>query len=245
LQIFTTAIYNARNKLENGWKLTLANLLHSAMKTRIMKKLYAISFAAIAMLLSLQSSAQIQIGAQGSYLKGTGDNKASLWGGGVHAKFFLGNFLAFGGVVRTYPKQTSKVTVGNQTITTGDFITNISGSADILLGKKNDLIQPFIGADAGVSINNQTVTTTNSSQQNVENKNGKTFFLLSPKVGLNLGLLPSFGVFGTAQYNLTFGSGDQKDVSVNNTPNPFKSTPVDKYFTFDVGVYFRLVGAKK
>ena len=210
-----------------------------------MKKIFATSLTAIALFMVNQANAQLQVGAQGSYLKGTGDNKASLWGGGVHAKVYVGPFLAFGGVVRSYPKHTSKQTIGNTTVTTGDFLTNISGSADIILGSKKSLIQPFIGADAGVSISNQTVTTTNASQQNVENKNGQTFFLLSPKAGINLGLLPAFGVFATAQYNLTFGNGNQKDVSVNNAPNPFKSTPVDKYFTFDIGVYFRLVGASK
>lgn len=215
-----------------------------------MKKFFATALSFISLITATQSDAQIQIGAQGSYLKGTGDNKSNLWGGGVHAKFFLGPFIALGGVVRSYPKRTSSMTynqgtANSYTVTTGDFLTNISGSADILLGKKNDLIQPFIGADAGVSISNQTVTSTSSTQQNVQNKNGQTFFLLSPKAGVNLGLLPAFGVFATAQYNLTFGNGNQRDVSINNAPNPFKSTPVDKYFTFDVGVYFRLVGASK
>lgn len=209
-----------------------------------MKKLFATSFIAAALLAGFHSNAQVQIGAQGSYLKGTGDNKASLWGGGVHAKFYLGNFIALGGVIRSYPKQTNKVSFGNQTVTTSDLVTNVSGSADILLGKKDDLIQPFIGADAGVSFNNQIVTTSNNSQQNVDNKNSQAFFLLSPKAGINLGLLPSFGAFATAQYNLAFGNGNQKDVSINNAPNPFKSKPVDKYFTFDIGIYFRLVGAK-
>ena len=209
-----------------------------------MKKFFAIPLLAIALFASMQAAAQIQIGAQGSYLKGTGDNKASLWGGGVHAKFYLGNFIALGGVVRTYPKQTNKVSFGNQTVTTNDLVTNVSGSADILLGKKDDLVQPFSGADGGVSVNNQMVTTRNASRQNIDNNNSKAFFLLSPKAGINLGLLPSFGAFATAQYNLAFGNGNQKDVSINNAPNPFKSTPVDKYFTFDIGIYFRLVGAK-
>jgi hypothetical protein len=210
-----------------------------------MNKISATLLAAVALFTAIQSNAQIQIGAQGSYLKGTGDNKASLWGGGVHLKAYVGPFIALGGVVRTYPKQTSKIEYQNQTVTTNDLVTNISGSADIILGSKKDLIQPFIGADAGVSINNQIVTTTNASQQNVDNKNSQTFFLLSPKAGINLGLLPAFGAFATAQYNLTFGNGNQQDVSINNTPNPFKSTPVSKYFTFDIGVYFRLVGASK
>lgn len=212
-----------------------------------MKKIF-LPLLAAAMFFSFNANAQVQIGAQGSYLKGTGDNKASLWGGGVHAKFYLGQHLAFGGAARLYPKNTSKQTIttvtNTYTITNGDYLTNITGSADILLGKKEDLVQPFIGADAGVSINNHTVTITNNGVQTINNeKNNQNFFLLSPKVGVNVGLLPSFGVFGQAMYNLTFGDG--KNLNNNNIPTSLNTKPVDKYFTFDVGVYFRLVGAKK
>ena len=206
-----------------------------------MKKILILT-AGIAFLSGIHANAQIQIGAQGSYLKGTGDNNTTLWGGGAHAKFYLGQRLAFGGVVRVYPKNTSSETIGGTTYTSGDYITNVAGTFDILLGKKDQLIQPYIGADAGVSINNHTVTYTNNNQQVAVNNN-KTFFLLSPKVGVNLGLLPSFGVFGQAQYNAAFGDGE----NLNNTtfPSSFNTKPVDKYFTFDVGLYFRLTGAKK
>lgn len=226
----------------------MADLLLLLIQNQSMKKILGIAAVAVGLMFVNKAMAQIQIGAQGSYLKGTGDNNASLWGGGAHLKFYLGNILAVGGVVRTYPKQTSKTnyTSGgtNYTVTNGDYITNISGSAEIMLGGKTSLIQPFIGADAGVSINNQTVTVTSNGSQTATNNNGQTFFLASPKAGINLGLLPSFGVFGVAQYNLVFGSGNQEDISFANVPNPIKSTPVDKYFTFDVGVYFRLTGAK-
>lgn len=193
-------------------------------------------------LLSTHANAQIQIGAQGSYLKGTGDNNSTLWGGGAHAKFYLGQRLAFGGVIRVYPKTTSSENVGGTTYTSGDYITNVSGSVDILLAKKEELIQPFIGIDAGASINNHTVTYSNNNQQ-VAINNNKTFFLLSPKAGVNIGLLPSFGVFGQAQYNATFGDGE--NLNSSTFPSSFNTKPVDKYFTFDVGLYFRLTGAKK
>ena len=206
-----------------------------------MKKVLFLT-AAIAFLSGTYANAQIQIGAQGSYLKGLGDNKSSLWGGGAHAKFYVGQHLAFGGVVRVYPKNTSSETIGGVTYTSGDYITNVSGSLDILLGKKDDLIQPYIGADAGASINNHTVTSSNGSGQAAVNNN-KTFFLLSPKAGVNLGLLPSFGVFGQAQYNATFGDG--KNLNSSTFPSSFNTKPVDKYFTFDIGLYFRLTGAKK
>lgn len=207
-----------------------------------MKKIYALALTAFTLIVGNQANAQVQIGAQGSYLKGTGDNNASLWGGGVHAKFYLGQHLAFGGVVRVYPKNTTAETINGTTYTSGDYLTNVSGSVDILLNKKDDLIQYFIGADAGVSFNNHTVTYSNNGTQYALNNN-KNYFLVSPKVGANIGLLPSFGIFGQAMYNLTFGDG--KNLNNSTLPNSFDTKPVDKYFTFDVGVYFRLTGAKK
>lgn len=206
-----------------------------------MKKFSVLPVLAVA-LLATNVGAQVQIGAQGSYLKGTGNNTSSLYGGGVHAKFYLGQHLGFGGAVRAYPKNTKSQTINGTTYTSGDYLTNVSGSLDILLGKKDDLVQPFIGTDAGVSFNNHTVTVSNGSNQTAFNNN-QSFFLLSPKVGLNLGLLPSFGVFGQAMYNLTFGDG--KNLNSTTLPNSLNTKPVDKYFTFDVGIYFRLQGAKK
>jgi hypothetical protein len=205
-----------------------------------MKKIYALASTLI--LLATAATAQVQIGVQGSYLKGTGDNNSSLWGGGAHAKFYVGQHLAFGGAVRVYPKNTQAETINGTTYTSGDYLTNVSGSVDILLSKKDDLIQTFIGADAGVSFNNHTVTYSNNGTQYAINNN-KNFFLASPKIGVNVGLLPSFGVFGQAMYNLTFGNG--KDLDNSTLPQSLDTKPVDKYFTFDVGLYFRLVGAKK
>jgi hypothetical protein len=205
-----------------------------------MKKFSFLLSAAFLLFISAGADAQIQIGAQGSYLKGTGDNDATLWGGGVHAKFYLGQHLGFGGAVRVYPKSTNSTTIGGTTYTSGNYLTNVTGSVDFLLGKKDELIQPYIGADVGGSFNNYTVTISNGNNQDVKNNN-ETFFLISPKAGINIGLLPSFGVFGQAMYNLTFGDG--KDLS--GYPTSFNTKPVDKYLTFDVGVYFRLVGAKK
>src|SRR4051794_13490806 len=99
-----------------------------------MKKIYALPIVAMAMLIGMQAQAQVQIGAQGSYLKGTGDNSATLWGGGAHAKFYVGPILAFGAAVRVYPKNTTSETVNGNTYTSGDYLTNLTGSFDLLLG---------------------------------------------------------------------------------------------------------------
>lgn len=195
------------------------------------------------------ANAQLQFSASGSYLKGTGDNKSSLWGGGITGKAFLGNMVALGGTLHSYPKQNSKITgsgpSGTYTYTSADLVTNVGAALDVLLMPKTSLVQPYIGTDAGVSFNNQTVTYTDNSQQVVSNKNNKSFFLLSPKVGLNVGLGQSFGIFGQAQYNFAFGNGDPKSINIGEVPNPITTEPVSKYFTFDAGVYVRLKGAGK
>lgn len=184
---------------------------------------------------------QFQLGAHGSYLKGTGDNKSQLWGGGLHGKFYLGGNLALGAGFRTFPK-TEKVTTGSTTVTTADNLSQLYGSFDLLLSKKKSFIQPFIGADAGLSFTTRSVLVSSgqTSTGSVENKN--TYFYLAPKAGLNIGLSPAIGLFGTASYGLTFGSGDP--ANPGPIPNPVETKPVDKFFVFDAGIYIRLVGAK-
>jgi hypothetical protein len=198
--------------------------------------------AAAGVLLVTAGMAQVQLNASASYLKGTGDNKASLWGGGLGAKFFLGDNVALGGALHTYPKKTYAVKTSTANYTEADLITNLGASVDFLLSKKSAPVQPYIGTDAGVSFNNHTVTYINETTQAVENKNSKTYFLLSPKAGVNIGLGQSFGIFGQAQYNFTFGNGET--VSIDDVPNPFTTTPVTQFLSFDAGIYFRLQGAK-
>ncbi len=197
---------------------------------------------AIGLFAAVTASAQVaQFSASGSYLKGTGDNDASLWGGGLAGKGFIGQSIALGARVNAYPKKTFSAKIDNFDYKTTDLVTNAAATFDLLLGNKTSMVQPYLGADAGVSFNNQIVAFTNSNSQYVENENKQTYFLLAPKVGINIGLGQAFGIFGQAQYNLTFGDGET--VSFEDLPN-FKSEPVSKYFTIDAGVYFRLMPAK-
>ncbi|CAN5703540.1 hypothetical protein BH10BAC3_BH10BAC3_16390 [soil metagenome] len=202
-----------------------------------------LAITAMGLLVAVTVSAQVaQFSASGSYLKGTGDNDVSLWGGGIAGKGFLGQHVAIGVKVNAYPKKTSSGTVGSFNYTSANLVTNAAATLDFFLSSKKSMLQPYLGIDAGASFNNQTVTFTNSNTQVIENKNKQTFFLLSPKAGVNIGLGQAFGIFAQAQYNLTFGDG--KTVSFNELPN-FQSKPVDKYFTIDAGIYFRLMPAGK
>lgn len=184
---------------------------------------------------------QFQLGAHGSYLKGTGDNTSRLWGGGLHGKFYLGGNIAIGAGFRTFPK-TEKVTTGSTTVTTADNLSQAYGSFDLLLSKKKSLIQPFIGADAGLSFTTRSVVVATGQSATAKVDNKSTFFYLAPKAGVNIGLSPAVGLFGTASYGLTFGSGDP--ANLGPIPNPIETRPVDKFFVFDAGIYIRLVGAK-
>ncbi|MES2647578.1 MAG: hypothetical protein V4717_11920 [Bacteroidota bacterium] len=191
----------------------------------------------------VSASAQLQVSASGSYLKGVGDNDAGLWGGGLGLKGFLGENLALGARLSSYPKKTSsKTTRDGSNYTESDLITNAVATVDLLLGKKTTAIQPYIGADIGANFNNHTITYTNAGAQFIKNENKKTYFLLAPKAGVNIGIGQAFGIFGQAQYNVTFGDG--RTISINDVPNPFTSEAVSKFFTFDAGIYFRLSPAK-
>jgi len=184
-----------------------------------------------------------QISASGSYLKGVDDNKASLWGGGIAGKGFLGKNFALGLGFHTYPKKTASGSVNGYDYTKADLVSNLALTTDFFLSQRTSPVQPYLGVDLGASFNNHTVTYTNTNNQYIENNNKKTYFLLSPKVGVNVGLGQAFGIFGQAQYNVTFGNG--RTIAIDDVPNPFTDNAVSKFFTLDAGVYFRLMPATK
>lgn len=190
---------------------------------------------------STTAFSQFQIGAHASYLKGQGDNDASQWGGGLHGKFFLGNNIALGGGFRTFPKSEKTEGSGTTYVTTNS-INQFYGSLDLLLGKKKNTVQPYIGIDAGVSSSKRTILNSSGNQTNVNIENKQAFFYLGPKAGLNIAFGPAIGLFGQAQYGLTFGNGDPSTIS---PPSNINSVPVDKFFIFDAGLYFRIAAAKK
>jgi hypothetical protein len=183
-----------------------------------------------------------QLNASASYVKGTGGNTASLWGGGIAGQGFIGQSFALGATLHMYPKTNSSHEVNGVKYSSTDFLTNAAASFDVLLSKKTEMVQPYIGIDAGVSFNNRTVTYTNAGSQSLSAKNDKTFFLLGPKAGVNIGLGQAFGVFGQAQYNFTFGNG--KEISIDDVPVPFKTKSVTEFLAVDAGIYFRLMPAK-
>lgn len=193
------------------------------------------------LLCSVWGFSQLQFGASGSYLKGTGENTANKWGGGLHARGFIGKHFALGIGLRSYPKSSSSIQEGDLNITSSDLLTHAAATFDILLAKNTSAIQPYIGTDAGLSFSNRITTINSNASQTVTNDNRQTFFLLSPKAGLNIGLGRTFGIFGQVQYNYTFGEGNP--INPGPIPNPIETRPVDKFWSYDAGIYVRLVGA--
>ncbi len=200
-----------------------------------------VSILLLTTLLSYGAFSQFQLGANGAYLKGTGDNDRSLWGGGLTGKFFIGDNIALGAGFRVFPKvEKSTEPISGSTVTTSDNLSQVFGSLDIFLSAKTKAVQPYIGVDAGISNTNRTILIGGSGSGAGSFENKETFFYLAPKVGINIGLGQAVGIFGQASYGLTFGNGEDLDTFPN-----YDSKPVDKFFVFDAGLYVRLTGAKK
>jgi len=52
------------------------------------------------------------------------------------------------------------------------------------------------------------------------------------------------GIFGQAGYNFLFGSGDKDNITVPGVNSDLDTKPVDKFWTFDVGLFFKIGGHK-
>ena len=149
-----------------------------------------------------------------------------------------------GGNVGFYPKKTGSVSNDIYDITYSNNLTTIAGSIEYLFTDKKSVIQPYLGADAGVSLSTINYTYSDGNSSEIRNKNNGSYFLVGPKLGVNIGLGQAFGIFGQAKYNLTFGDGGSKSINWGNAGAAISEKPVDKFFTFDAGIYIRLAGAR-
>ncbi|MFT3946204.1 MAG: OmpW family outer membrane protein [Agriterribacter sp.] len=195
-------------------------------------------------LFSLSAQSQVQIGVNGGRLEGTG---SSQWGFGAHVKYLIADKFAIGVAARGYPKnvKTSDVSFGgnNYKMAQGNTLVPVTASLDYYFGKAP--VRPYIGADAGAYFRQYVLTITqnngNSSYYNTSDK--KTFFGAAPRAGLNVELGP-VGIFGQAGYNFLFGSGDKNKITVPGVNSDLDTKPADKFWTFDVGVFFKIGGGK-
>lgn len=206
------------------------------------KTLCLLCIATTLLFLSVQSFGQVQIGLHGSRLEGTG---ASQWGFGGNVKVLFGDKFAVGVAARGYPKdmKTEQLTVGGTTykIATGNTIVPVTGSLDYYFGSTG--IRPYLGADLGAYFTQNVFSMTQSGggSGSYDTRNRKTYFGAAPRVGLNIGF-GSVGIFGQAGYNFLFGSGDKNEITVPGITDPIDTKPTDKFWTFDVGLYFKIGG---
>jgi outer membrane protein W len=209
-----------------------------------MKRLHFLGLAFFCFALTHVSHAQVQIGLHGSRLEGTG---SSQWGGGGHVKFLLGDKLALGVGARVYPKdmKTEKSTINgtDYRVSRGNTIVPVTGSVDYYFGEA--MVRPYIGADAGAFFTqyNYSVVESDGSSAQFKTSNKKTYFGAAPRAGINIEF-GAVGLFGQAGYNILFGSGNEDDITVPGITADIDAKPTDKFWTFDVGLFFKL-GRKK
>ena len=205
-----------------------------------------ISFVVLFLFVAASASAQLILGGQASLLNHDGNNQ---WGGGVQIKGLIGDRLAIGGIIRSYPKnlqsETSSISGENVTITSGNAITPVAGMIEYYFGKKS-AVNPYLGTDAGVYFNHN-YTVVNSDNVDVVNQDTKkAYFGIAPKAGLMIKTGGLFAIFAQAQYNFLFGSGDPENITVPGFGGAsIETKPADKFWTFDAGILLRLKPAGK
>ena len=188
------------------------------------------------------SYSQVQIGVHGSRLEGTG---SSQWGFGGNVKFLIADKFAIGLAARGYPKnmKAEDFSYGgnNYKMLHGNSIVPVTASLDYYFGKAP--VRPYLGVDAGAYFRQHVVSITqnNGSSSYYNTSDKKTFFGAAPRAGLNVELGP-VGIFGQAGYNFLFGSGSKDDITVPGITTGLDTKPTDKFWTFDVGVFFKIGG---
>ena len=188
------------------------------------------------------SYSQVQIGLHGSRLEGTG---SSQWGFGGNIKFLVADKFAIGVAARGYPKNMKSENFdyggNNYKMLHGNTIVPVTASLDYYFGKAP--VRPYLGVDAGAYFRQHVVSITqnNGSSSYYNTSDKKTFFGAAPRAGLNIELGP-VGIFGQAGYNFLFGSGSKDDITVPGITTGLDTKPVDKFWTFDVGLFFKIGG---
>jgi len=196
-----------------------------------MKKVLTL-LAFFAVLAGLQNSfGQFHFGAQLSALKNTKED-FGITGFGVHARLFLGKNLAIGGNIRIWPKKYEEDTEGSVKVRYGNFLGNTSGMLEYYFGERD--IRPYVGMDAGFYFTNSVLQIKDGNTTITDESHSQSYFGLGPKIGLGLDLTSFIGFFGQIQYNALFGKAEKIESAT------FRSKPIDKFWSFDVGAYLRM-----
>jgi hypothetical protein len=187
--------------------------------------------------MGMQAQAQLLLGAHVSRLNNAEEGK---WGGGLFIKGLIGDRFAAGVNVKAYPQQfrsSTQVINGQEyNVSVGNVVIPALATFDYRFG---ETVRPYIGADVGMYNTRTVVRYATAGFDRNESTNKKWYFGAAPKVGLELEVGP-VGIFGQAQYNVLFGSGDQKDITVPGINGSIETKPISKFWNFDVGLYFKI-----
>ncbi|MCE7065505.1 outer membrane beta-barrel protein [Dyadobacter sp. CY326] len=173
-----------------------------------------------------QASAQPSIALHGSYgFSDQGDISKGLWGGGAQLRFFLGPHLAVGATAKVFTEDL-EITPGTGSIETSSSIIPVSGLLEYYFTEKG--IRPYIGTEAGVYFLKLKAGNLKANASN---------FGVAPKVGLQIPLGKTFGIFAEGAYNIVFGN--ENSIQVSNPGNvDFNNS--SKFFTLQAGIIIGL-----
>ncbi|MEO6000266.1 MAG: hypothetical protein ABIN89_25740 [Chitinophagaceae bacterium] len=199
--------------------------------------------------ISLTANAQLQMGTQVSSLTGHGnnDNHTTLVGAVVLAKVALIGNISIGSAIHIYSPKKTKYSNGKVSYSATDKVTSIAATTDMMLGAKGSPFQPYVGMDMGISTSNHDIEYVNAIKKTQKYAIKEMFVMVSPKIGVNIALGSSFGIFSQVQYNYSPGDGGKTTINLYDGKNAYALTtePISKYINIDAGIYMQLSNMKK
>lgn len=173
-----------------------------------------------------QASAQPSISLHGSYgFSDQADISNGLYGGGAQLRFFLGPRVAVGATAKVFTEDL-EITPSTASVETSSSIIPISGLIEYYFTDKG--IRPYLGTEAGVYFMKLKSGDLKATASN---------FGIAPKLGVQIPLGKTFGVFAEGAYNIVFGNDNTLNVGNANNVDFNNSS---KFFTLQAGIIIGL-----
>ena len=173
-----------------------------------------------------QASAQPSIALHGSYgFSDQGDISNGLYGGGAQLRFFLGPRVAVGATAKLFTENL-EISPSTANIETSSSIIPVSGLIEYYFTDKG--IRPYLGTEAGIYFQKLKSGNLEATASN---------FGVAPKIGLQIPLGKTFGLFAEGAYNIVFGNENSLTVGSASNVNFNNST---KFFTLQAGIIIGL-----
>ncbi|MBC7893557.1 MAG: outer membrane beta-barrel protein [Sphingobacteriaceae bacterium] len=164
----------------------------------IILKRAALALVVLAVLLSTNANAQIQLGLSGAHFSPT-ENGAKFsdgyWGGGVTGRYFVVPKFAVGLNGRYFARSESGFTIN---------VIPVTAQAEFFFTEGK--VRPYVGAEAGLYIFKAKFELLGVSESTSESNFG-----LAPKAGIQFMFTEKIGLDLNAGYHLIFPKKDQGD----------------------------------